>query len=750
MSGLRARSTLVALVAALSLVIVAPAIGVVQPALVRGAATDLTLVTDALYTVDPAAGHVGVSMGVTVKNHTRETRTHSTTFDYAFLAVQPGATNVRVSGRKGARVRVARRDAKSTLLRIDFGTRLYSGKGATLRLSFDLPGQGKAASPQVRVGTSLITIPVWAYASSGARGSSVTVRMPAGWDVAVESGEFATRTTTDTGATLLESGPLASPLTFFAYVSAQQPAVYVDRPLTLPVGDAAVDLLLQAWEDDAAWADRAGALFGEALPLLRQDIGLAWPLTEPLVVAESVNRDAGAYAGSFDPDQGRMEVAYWAGPDVMIHQAAHGWFNGSLLADRWANEGFATFYALRAAAEMGLKTTAPALSDKVVAAAVPLNAWTADETPGSAVDTYGYAASLQLATAISERVGTDVLASAWADAQGRLGAYQPPAAAGSRAGAAVADPPETLADAPDWRALLDLLEVRSADDLSDLWRTWVVQPAEAPLLDARTAARTSYARTLALAGEWRLPRPIRDALRAWDFETAEALMADARTVIAQRNAVAGMAARDDVTLDNTMQLLFESGAMADASAQADAERAAIVAIEDAAAARSADDDILSRIGMLGEHPEQSLRGAKLLLAQGDLEGSMVASDRALRAWSVAWQEGRRRALLALAVLATVLVLVTAALGSVRRARGQARLATTAGSTTARGSAQATRSATTASAAQATRSATTTAGAVTDTGARDGPVGTPGDVSSVVPGVKPRAAQAPTGHWPGDA
>jgi hypothetical protein len=667
-TGLRARRTLLALVAAIVLATVAPVLGVGEPSVARGGATDLTLITDALYTVDPEAGEVGVSMSVAVKNTTRETRTRRYWFDHAFLAVQPGATDLRASGLAGARVRVARRDAQSTLLRIDFGTRLYSGKGATFRLGFTLSGTGTAASPQVRVGTSLITLPVWAFASTGARGSSVTVHLPAGWDVAVESGEFASRTTTASGMTVLESGPLASPLTFFAYVSAQQPAVYLDRPLTVAVGDQQVELLLQAWEDDAAWASRTGALLGDALPRLREDIGVPWPLAEPLVVAESASRDAGAYAGIFDPGQRRMEVAYWAGPDVMIHQAAHAWFNGSLVADRWADEGFATFYALRAADAMKLAAKPPELTKEVSAAAVPLNAWTRDEPPGSATDTYGYAASLALATAIADAVGADVLAGAWADAQARIGAYQPQAAADARPGAAVADPPETLADAPDWRGLLDLLEARSGKDLTALWRQWVVRPDEVPLLDARARARTAYARTLALAGDWRLPRAIRDALRAWDFERAEAMLLDARTVIAQHNAVAEMAARDGVTLDTTMQVLFEGGAMADASARADAERTAIRAIEDAAAARSAEDDILSRIGMLGEHPEQSLRQAKLLIAQGDFEGSAAAADRAQRAWTVAWQEGRRRALLALAVLATVLVLVTAGIGSLRRTR----------------------------------------------------------------------------------
>ncbi len=266
-------------------------------------------------------------------------------------------------------------------------------------------------------------------------------------------------------------------------------------------------------------------------------------------------------------------------------------------------------------------------------------------------------------------MGTDVLATVWSDAAAGTGAYQPPldtaAGGGVTAGGAT---PEGIGGVPDWRALLDLLEARSGQDLTPLWREWVVQPDEAAWLDARAAARASYGRTLALADGWQLPRAIRDALRSWQFEKAETLMADARTVLAQRKAVAAMAERDDAALTTTMQSLFESGAMAEASAHAEAQRAAMLAIEDAEASRSVDDDILSRIGMLGEHPEQSLRQARLLLAQDDFEGSAAASDRALRAWTIAWEEGRRRTLMTLAALATVVVLGSAAVGTFRRSR----------------------------------------------------------------------------------
>lgn len=667
MTRLRPGPLLAALVTALVVGVAAPA-GLLAPAAAAAASTDLTLVTDAVYTVQPDAGHVSVSVAVDIRNRTSETRTRKYWFDHAFLAVQPGATNVHLTGAKGARAKVARRSKTSTLVRLDFGSRLYSGKSATLRLAFDLPGTGKAASPQVRVGSSLVTLPVWAFASDGARGSTVTVRFPGGWDVAVEAGELERSDGGTSGAgTVLTSGAIDQPLRFFAYVTAQRPAVFLDRPVTLDAGDSQAELVLQGWTDDRAWSSRVEGILRDALPVLRRDIGLPWPIEEPLAVAESVSRDADAYAGRFDPAQGRIEIAYWADRGVVVHQAAHAWFNGALLADRWANEGFATWYALQAGTELGHPAAAPELTDRAAAAAAPLNAWAGPTGARTAADDYGYAASYDVAKRVVGLVGPDVLAAVWADAARGVGAYQPPAA---RAAAATSAPstPEGVGGAPDWRGLLDLLEDRSGKDLVPLWRELVVTPGQAELLDARATARATYARTLALAGEWALPRAIRDALRAWDFGRAEGLMADARTVLAQRNGVAAEAAKDGLRVPDRMRTLFEGGSMTEASARAEAESNAILAIRRAEDARSTERDPVSRIGMVGEHPEANLRAARSSFAAGDLDATRASADRAYRAWTGAWQEGRRRALLALAAFASILVLGSAMVANLRRSR----------------------------------------------------------------------------------
>jgi hypothetical protein len=660
----------------------APLAGIGRVPVANAAATDLTLVTDTVYTIQPAAHRVRVTMTVTVRNNTRETKARRFWFDHAFLAVLPTASSPKISGTAGGRVRVQKRTKDAALLRIDFGSRLYSGKRRTFKVTFDLVDKGTPSNRAIRVGPSLVTLPVWAHASTGAKGGTVTVRVPAGYEVAVESGKFASTRTPPGGGTELATRELPKPLDFFAYVSAQKPAAYTETPLAVPAGDETIDVALQAWTDDAAWAKRVGTLFTRSLPVLREEIGLPWPHATPLTVQEAVNRSSDGYAALFDPAENRVEVAYWADHAVVIHEAAHAWFNGTLLADRWANEGFATLYAQRAAAAIDEDASSPALTDTLKAAAIPLNEW-APAASGdgggagadAATERFGYAASFALAKAIAERTGDDTLRAVWARAADRVGAYQPVTADGAAAGAE----PETTTTAPDWRALLDLLEDETGADFTDLWRQWVIKPGEASLLDERAAARASYERTLGLADGWALPRPIRDALRDWRFDDADRLMADTRTVLAQRTAVESMAAQDGVTLPDDMRTLFEAGSLVDASARAEAERNAMLTIAGAAAAQTAASDPLTTIGMLGEHPEANLDAARASLSAGDLEATLASADDAFRAWTGAWQEGRRRALLAVAVLATILVLGSALIGRARTARRIATVAATGGS-----------------------------------------------------------------------
>ena len=71
----------------------------------------------------------------------------------------------------------------------------------------------------------------------------------------------------------------------------------------------------------------------------------------------SVDRPAATPASS-TRRAGEVAIAYYADDFVVLHEAAHAWFNGSLLADRWSNEAFASYYAAGGRGDLKLKIRA--------------------------------------------------------------------------------------------------------------------------------------------------------------------------------------------------------------------------------------------------------------------------------------------------------------------------------------------------------------------------------------------------------
>src|SRR5215510_3253018 len=81
------RALPIALVVGLAIALVAPVAGIVPATPAAAADTDLTLVTDATYTVQPSHRRVRVAVDVDARNHRGETKTHRYYFDHAFIAV---------------------------------------------------------------------------------------------------------------------------------------------------------------------------------------------------------------------------------------------------------------------------------------------------------------------------------------------------------------------------------------------------------------------------------------------------------------------------------------------------------------------------------------------------------------------------------------------------------------------------------------------------------------------------------------
>jgi hypothetical protein len=654
----RLAGLLVAIVVASGLVVL-PA-GVSE---VRAAVPDLTIVTQARYEVQPAQHRVHVTLDMVLTNHLTDTRTKRYYFDRAYLSVLPGTSGFTLtrSGSGAPTPRVSKKTSTYTMLRLDLGQRIYSGKSASYRLVFDLVDAGGAATRDVRVGSSLVSFPVWAYATDATPGSTVRVVFPSGYNVEVASGDIPAATTAADGTLVFQTPKLAAPLTFFAYLVADRPAAYTERKETTTVGGVPVELTIRSWVDDKPWSERVGGLVARGMPELAKEIGLPWPRAGGLAIHEAVSRTTGGYAGLFDPSLGTIEVAYYADDFVVLHESSHAWFNGALLADRWTNEAFASYYGVEAARALKVKASGDTLTPALEASRIPLNAWGAVGREDDKTEDYAYAATLVLARAIAERAGAAGLRAVWADAAGRVGAYQPPVPAGDTAAAvgAAATDPEKVDGPPDWRGLLDLLEAHSTASLDDLWRTWVARDTDLPLLDARTAAREEYDAVLASAGDWELPRAVRDAMRAWHFDQAEMLLKDAAAILDQRATIATAAASAGLTTPTTLKTAFESpDGFASATLEVKAELEAIARYDVAVAARVTTSDTLQALGLWGSTPQAELDSARALFTAGDLTGSAAAAASAAATWSGAEDVGRGRVIgLAILVLAILLAIV---------------------------------------------------------------------------------------------
>lgn len=645
---------------------------------VRAATPDLTIVSDATYQVRPDDRLVRVTVDMKLRNNLRDTSTRRYYFDTAFLAVLPGTSRFRVSGPGSPTVRATRQNDDYTLLRINLGRRLFSKKSANYRLTFDLKDSGGSSTRDVRVGDSLASFPVWAYASDDTPGSRVSVVFPKDYTVDVEVGDLPAPTTDDEGRTVYATPKLDKPLDFFAYFVADRPGAYDENEISTTVANAPVGVTVRSWAEDDAWGKRIGGLFEEGLPRLSERIGLPWPREEGLVVQESVSRSTGGYAGLFDPTRGHVEVAYYADDFVVLHEAAHTWFNGNLLADRWALEAFASYYALEAASDLKVTAKGDELTDELREAKIPLNAWGPIGREDTNTEDYAYAATLEVARQVAERAGEDGLQEVWQAAADNAGAYQPTDDAAAE--------PERVLGPPDWRGLLDLLEDHTDADYEDIWREWIVRPDDAAQLDERATAREQYGSVNEEAAGWTLPRPIRDAMRAWQFDTAEGLLGEATAVLEQRDAIDRAAADAGLTPPDTLRTAFEGDdGFDDARAEIEDQLEVIDRYADAVATRPTNPDVFAQLGLWQETPEKELKTAATAYAAGDLEKSSAAADEARLTWIGAAGVGRTRALMILgAVIGVVLLIALAILTLIRVRRGGRRTTevATAGQTVA--------------------------------------------------------------------
>jgi hypothetical protein len=149
---------------------------------------------------------------------------------------------------------------------------------------------------------------------------------------------------------------------------------------------------------------------------------------------------------------------------------------------------------------------------------------------------------------------------------------------------------------------------------------------------------------------------VREALRVWQYAQATELFASANRALDDRDAVLAAAASTGLAVPSTMETDFEGArGFAAASAEADAEMAAITAYRNAAASRPGTPDPLQSIGLWNTNPDSLLADAATAFAAGDLRTTVGDSVYAGAIWASATDVGRNRLLAVSASLAAVLV-----------------------------------------------------------------------------------------------
>ena len=516
------------------------------------AATDdgLALTSATTYTLVPDKSLVHVVIALTAKNTkpdlVRQTPSGTLTtryfFESATIGVQPEATAVAASfGKQHLATTLAPDDGFSRLT-VAFPADLYFGQTETVSVAFDLPGGAPRSESAIRVGSAFATFSAWAFGDGG----DVQVVVPGGYDVTATGSP--TQKSVAAGVSTVSATGIDDATDWYATIVAdRQDALTSDR-LDLPGGE---HLVIRAWPEDTEWQTRVTGLLRTGLPELVDKLGLDWPVTGDIEVTEVHTPLLEGYAGIFHTDERLIEISEDLDELTILHEASHAWFNENLFVGRWIDEGLADEYASRVLDEVSNGGLGPDPVSPTDAEAVRLNDWTfpgriADEAT-RARETYGYDAAWTAVRALVADAGEagmrDVLGAASRHETAYVGA----------------GPAEKVADAADWRRLLDLLDERGGATRADAtFRRWVVTDDQAKVLDERAAARAAYTELVAVGDGWLPGWVVRKPMGDWDFATATAAIDEADAVLATRRQIEEAAGRLGPPPPPTLKTAYEA------------------------------------------------------------------------------------------------------------------------------------------------------------------------------------------------
>lgn len=623
----------------------------------------LAVTSATTYRLDPDAGVVRARTELAFTNTTVDVEENGTVKRRYFSAftfpVPVGATSAAANTADGTALGITSNPIEGNTsfvtYSVAFAAPLYAGEHLDVVVTYDIGGLAPRSPDPSRVNPAYVAFTAYGVGDPGA--ASIRVEVPDSYDIDT-LGSDAQVTTAD-GITVYTADAIAQPDQFALFVSARDDERLTSSPVE--VGDARFDL--RSWPGDTEWQQFIGAQLTAGVPQLAELVGQPWPIADTVAVREAFTPYLYGYAGWFSAAENELEIGEDLDAEVVLHELSHAWFNTTWFDDRWVNEGLAQTYAAAAVTAAGgtpTPATPPAADDP---SRISLLEWNQPDfvQGGGAVETYGYAASYAIIQQIVDQIGLDgmrrVLAAVQADTIAYVGE-----------GPAEADGTATT----DWRRLLDLVDELGPDTPGSGWSAQpmfadlVVTTDVLPQLDQRTTARAAYAQLVALGAGWTPPLAVRRAMADWNFELATTEMATATTALGLRDQIDAAAGQLGITLGDDERNAFESAVdLSEVLDRLQGRLDTIALVQRAVARAHAPVDVLERVGLMGDDPEDDVDAALDALRAGDDTAARSAAQRLLDSYDDASSSGVQRTAVAAAALVLVAMLTGAA---IRRSR----------------------------------------------------------------------------------
>ncbi len=608
------------------------------------------------YRVDPAGGVVHVTLDITATNLKPDTAQTIYYYNTLGFDLQVGARAVAATsgGRTLAVKTTAKDDYTDVTIRIP---NLYHNQTRKVRLTYDLPGARPRSANPTRIGRAHAEFSAWAWGD--AERADIRIIFPATFtgdvDVRPDEKQDPVFSTISGGLATYTAKGIARPTEWYAVINVSDASALTD--VRLDIGGKQVSI--HAWPEDEAWLDKVSTVLKEAFPALEATIDRPWPVSGELVVTEVSSGEIAGYAGSYDSIDEEIQISEDLDEHVIVHEAAHAWFNRGMFAQRWITEGLADAYAASVVAALNDgKPLDPEPVGPFDRVAFRLNAWPPpsridDDTSKS--EAYGYDASWtvmrDLVNEMTEARMRDVFDAAAAETLTYVGA----------------GPAETSDLSRDWRGFLDLTEdVGGSTEATALFEKWVVTTTEKPELAARATARARYKALVETGGDWLPGIVIRKPMGGWKFKDAEGAMASAETVVADRDGLRAIVTELGLAFPAALEPAYELADSSDDLAALDARIAdwvtATASLRAARDALAVEREPLVVLGLYGSQPDAGYASGLSAWAAGDDAGAVSGSAATMAALAGAAEIGRSRAIQAgLAVIVAMLVVLLVAI-----------------------------------------------------------------------------------------